>query len=518
VRALARPLRAAVVLLLTLSPYAGSPAQAHDLGPPAISWKVCPENAKVQCGTFRVPADWANPYGPTTMLTVARRPATDPAQRIGTLFVNPGGPGGSAVDFTFDAPSFFTEQLREHFDIIGLDPRGVGRSTPVLCSQDLLDARPNPLIESESAYAATIAYNRRLAADCAAHTGPVFGHVDTLSVVRDVEALREALGEQKISFYGASYGSLIGEQYAERYPQRLRALVLDGVMDHSAGIGTFLVQETDAAQDSFREFVSWCARDTRCVLRGQDVPALWARLIARARAGALENPYDRPTKLDEADLIQAAFAAFYDPQWYSFAYYLRDAAGIASKRRAAPPRLAPPRLAPPRLAPPRPAPLRPAPTPPAIDMGEHSFPAVICSDWYLPITGYADLHRRLSILAARAPQMIASPLALSATVDCLGWPAAPPNPQRPFTPPPGLPPVLLIGSRHDPATAYVWAQRVAQQFGPAGSLLTYQGWGHVVYKDSPCVSAAADAYLINLTGPPAGASCPAVEPKPFGVG
>ena len=114
--------------------------------------------------------------------------------------------------------------------------------------------------------------------------------------------------------------------------------------------------------------------------------------------------------------------------------------------------------------------------------------------------------------------MIASPLALSATVDCLGWPAPPANPQRPLTPPPGLAPVLLIGSRHDPATAYVWAQRVAQRFGPAGSLLTYQGWGHVVYKDSPCVSAAADAYLIGLTRPAAGASCPAVEPKPFGVG
>ena len=497
-RALARPLRAAVVLLLTLFPYAESPAQAQDAPVPAIAWKVCPENAKVQCGTFRVPADWANPAGPTVMLTVARRPATDPAQRIGALFVNPGGPGGSAVDFTFDAPTFFTEQLRKHFDIVGLDPRGVGRSTPVLCSQDLIDARPNPLIESEPAYVATIAYNRRIAADCATHTGPVFGHLDTLSVVRDVEALREALGEQKISFYGASYGSLIGEQYAERYPQRLRALVLDGVMDHGAGIGTFLVQETDAAQDSFREFVSWCARDSQCVLRGQDIPALWAKLIARARAGTLENPYDRPAKVDEADLIQAAFAAFYDPQWYSFAYYLRDAAGTAAGRRATPP--------------------RPELVPPALDLGEHSFPAVICSDWYLPITGYPDLHRRLSILAARAPQMIASPLALSATVDCLGWPAPPANPQRPLTPPPGLAPVLLIGSRHDPATAYVWAQRVAQRFGPAGSLLTYQGWGHVVYKDSPCVAAAADAYLIGLTRPAAGASCPAVEPKPFGVG
>jgi pimeloyl-ACP methyl ester carboxylesterase len=482
----------------------------------------------VQCGTLRVPADWANPSGPTVLLTIARRPATDPAHRIGALFVNPGGPGASAVAFTSDAPTFFTEQLREHFDIIGLDPRGVGRSTPVLCSQDLIDARPNPLIESAPAYLATIAYNRRLAADCAARTGPVFNHVDTLSVVRDVEAVRAALGEQKISFYGASYGSLLGEQYAELYPQRLRALVLDGVMDHAAGTGAFLVEETAAAQDSFREFVSWCARDTQCALHGQDIPVLWAKLIARARAGTLENPYDRPTKLDEADLIQAAFTAFYDPQWYSFAYYVRDAAGIAADRRAVPslpvpslpvPSLPVPSLPVPSLpVPSLPVPSLPVPSSPATGAAEHSFPAVICSDWHLPITGYDDLHRRLSVLAARAPQMVASPLALAATVDCLGWPAAPPNPQGRLTPPAGLAPVLLIGSRHDPATAYAWAQRVAQRFGPVGSLLTYEGWGHVVYKDSPCVAAAVDAYLIGLTRPRAGASCPAVEPKPFGVG
>src|SRR4051812_15476583 len=114
-----RPLRAAVVvLLLTLFPYAGSPAQARPTRTPAIAWRQCPENVQAQCGTLRVPADWANPYGPTVPLTVARRPATDPAQRIGTLFVNPGGPGSSAVDFTLDAPTFFSVDLRKHFDIV----------------------------------------------------------------------------------------------------------------------------------------------------------------------------------------------------------------------------------------------------------------------------------------------------------------------------------------------------------------------------------------------------------------
>jgi pimeloyl-ACP methyl ester carboxylesterase len=485
-------LRAAVLTVLFLLPYAAEPALARGSEVTAIVWAACPEDATVQCGTLRVPADWANPYGPAVTLTMARRPATDPAQRLGALLVNPGGPGGSAVDFTFDAPGFFSAELRKRFDIVGMDPRGVGRSTPVLCSQDLVDAKPSPLVESERQYAALIDYNRRLAADCASRTGPVFGHVDTGSVVRDIDAVRAALGEQTISFYGASYGSLIGEQYAQTYPRRLRALVLDGVMDHSAGLGTFLVQETDAAQDSFREFVAWCARDAKCVLRGQDIPRLWATLVGRARAGTLRNPYDRAEKLGVADLAGAAFAAFYDPQWYSFAYYLKDAAGIAAKARTAPP--------------------------PPVDLTDNSFPAVICSDWYLPITGYADLRRRLDILAARAPQMLASPLALSAVAGCLGWPSAPANPQRALVAPPGLPPVLLIGSKHDPATAYVWAQRVAQQLGPAAGLLSYEGWGHVVYNRSTCVSGVADAYLIGLKRPSTGTTCPAIEPNPFGVG
>ncbi|MFI5892649.1 alpha/beta hydrolase [Actinoplanes sp. NPDC051513] len=481
-----RALAAAVTVVTLLFPYAEKLAS-----PPMVEWKACPEDAKVECGTMRVPADWANPLGPTVMLTIARRPALDPAERIGTLVVNPGGPGGSAVNFTFDAPTFFSEELRKHFDIVGMDPRGVGRSTPILCSQDLVDETPSPLVGDEREFAALIDYNRRLAADCRARTGPVFGHVDTLSVVRDVDALRAALGEEKISFYGASYGSLMGEQYAEQYPDRLRALVLDGVMDHSVSVGTFLVQETDAAQDSFDEFVAWCARDQTCVLRGQDIPALWAGLVERAAAGTLENPYARPEKLRVSDLTTAAFAAFYQPEWYSFAYYLKDAAGLAVTARKAPP--------------------------PEVDIVDHSFPPVICSDWYLPITGFPDLRRRLAILRARAPQMLASPLAINSVAACLGWPSAPPNPQKPFAPSPGMPPVLLIGSEHDPATTYIWAERMARQLGPLASLVTYEGWGHVVYDHSTCVSGAADAYLIGLTRPADGTICPAVEPKPFGV-
>ncbi len=490
VRATTRLLLAVLLTSTTAIPYGDQHAQAHPpTRTPSIVWSTCPEDATVQCGEIRVPADWAKPTGPTTMLTLARRRATDPAHRIGALLVNPGGPGGSAVDFTFGANTFFSAQVQRRFDIVGMDPRGVGRSSPVLCSRDLVDTIPSPLIESAQAYAATVTFNRKLAADCARRTGPQFAHVDTTSVVRDLDAVRAALGEQQISFYGASYGSLIGEQYAESYPKRLRALVLDSVMDHSASLGNLLLRETDAAQDAFNEFVAWCARDNRCVLRGQNIKVLWGALLARARAGKLEDPYDRPRKMGIYDLLEAAFAAFYDPQWYSFAYYLRDASGQVTGKSA--------------------------PTP--VDIIDHSFPAVFCTDWSLPITGFADYHHRLQVLAARAPQMLASPLAISATAGCLGWPARPKNPQRSLSPAKSGP-ILLVSTKHDPATAYVWAQHVADQFGPAATLLTYLGWGHVAYHRGTCVDGHVDRFLLTLARPPTGTACPAIEPEPFGVG
>ncbi|KUL32719.1 alpha/beta hydrolase [Actinoplanes awajinensis] len=493
-RAFRRPGTAVILTLTTLlgclpSLLGREPARAETR--PAVTWAVCPEDEQVQCGTMRVPANWADPYGTSIELSMARRPAEDPARRIGVLIVNPGGPGGSAVNMALDG-EFFTPELRKRFDIIGLDPRGVGRSAPVLCSQALVDAKPSPLVADAAAFTALGAYNRKLAADCTTRSGPVVEHADTGSVIRDVEALRRALGEPRISIFGASYGSLIGELYGETHPATLRAVVLDSVMDHSVDVDTFLTQETAAVQDSFNEFVAWCARDTRCVLRGQDIPKLWAALLARAQAGTLEDPYDPPAKLGVWELISAAFSAFYDPQWFSFAHYLKDAAvpAAATGRRA-------------RTAVP-------------LDLTPNSFPAVFCGDWALPVGDFTAYRKRLDALAVIAPQVRASPLALSAAAGCVGWPVPPSSPQRRLSP--AKMPMLLVNARHDPATGYVWAQQTAAQLGPNARLLTYQGWGHIAYSHSPCVKAAVERYLVDLTPPAPGTTCPAVEPAPFGVG
>ncbi|PRY27687.1 alpha/beta hydrolase [Pseudosporangium ferrugineum] len=485
-RATNRPILAVVLAVLTAAGTVAGPAHAaRDRGP---GWKPCAEDRTAQCTTVRVPADRADPYGPSLSIAVARRPATDPRHRIGALLVNPGGPGGSGVDFALDSPWFLSARLRSRFDIVGFDPRGVSRSNPVRCSASLLAAGPSVPVDSAGAYAATIAYNRRLAADCARRSGAVFGHADTLTVARDMDAVRAALGEERISFYGVSYGTLLGAQYAERYPHRVRALVLDSVMDHSGDTGAFLEAETRAAQDSFDEFVRWCARRTACALHGRDVRRIWAGLLDRARRGTLRDPYDPARRMSPHDLLGVAFGSFYGPQWHSLAIYLKEASAPAARRVRR-----------------------------DLTEVEHSFPAVFCDDWSMPVAGWPDLRDRLAALARDNPDMPVSPLALASVTGCLGWPLPPDNPQR-VPAPARTGPVLLINARHDPATPYAWARTVAAQLGPAATLVTYDGWGHAVYGRSACVTAAVDQYLLTVRPPAAGTSCPGVEPAPGGVG
>lgn len=487
-RAKTRPILAAFLTVLAAVASVSTPAHAVRGGVP--QWTPCAEDKTAQCATLSVPVDWAQPYGPSVAIALARRPAADPQNRIGTLVVNPGGPGGSGVDFTLDSTSFFSAELRKRFDIVGFDPRGVSRSHPVVCTTTVLTAAPPPAIDSAAAYDTVVAYNRRLAADCAARTGPLYGHVDTLSVVRDLEALRAALGEERFSFYGASYGTLLGEQYAERYPQRIRAMVLDSVMDHTADLDGFLGAEAATAQDSFDEFVAWCARRAECALHGRDVRKLWAGLLASARRGTLRDPYDTAYRLSFHELVGVAFGSMYDPQWHSLGIFIREAAGGAGTRLA-------------RVAP--------------VDVSEHNFHAVFCADWSMPVTGYADLRARLDRVAATSPQMPFSPLALTSLYGCLGRPGGTANPQRALSPA-RTGPVLLVNARHDPATPYAWARHVAAQLGPRASLLTYEGWGHTIYGRTACVTGAVDRYLLAVRPPAAGTTCPGVEPKAAGVG
>ncbi|MEV6154050.1 alpha/beta hydrolase [Nonomuraea sp. NPDC052129] len=481
------PALALTLLAVLLMPTA--PAAARTSG---IDWKPCDQDATAECGTLTVPIDWATPGSGTIDLALARRKATDATKRIGSLVVNPGGPGVSGVDFALFSDRFLSAELTKSFDIVGFDPRGVGRSHPVVCSSALLRAMPPTLMRSQADFEARIAYNKRLREDCEARTGPLFDHVSTVSVVRDLEAIRAALDEERVTFYGVSYGTLIGQQYAERYPGRVRALVLDSNFDHSLGTGAYLDTAAINAESAFDEFADWCAKNATCPLHGKDVRAFWAKLLARADRGELHQPGQPDVPLTSWDLIDQAFGAFYGPYWTELAESLLATDTAAATK---------------------------TPSGEASRAEELSpFPrAVFCQDFSFPVRDYREYAARLDRQRALAPDMRYNPAALYAIAACLDWPTPIPNPQHRLNVD-GTPPILVANSLYDPATSYLWAAGVAGQIGREAALLTYEGWGHGVYGRSDCVTGAMDRYLISLTVPTAaGSRCPAIPPPAVGL-
>ncbi|MEV4630737.1 alpha/beta hydrolase [Micromonospora sp. NPDC049523] len=494
---------AALALLLgaTAAPAGAAASGAADAGtttngwrPPALDWQPCPDlpnDDGLRCATLVLPVDWSRPRGATFPLALAKRAATGPAaNRIGPLVINPGGPGASGVDAVIERPERFgSPEIRERFDMIGFDPRGVARSSPIRCSRSLLGEQPFPVPADQAQYRALVAYNHRLYDNCRANTGPLFEHVDAVDVADDIDAIRAALGVRQISYNGASYGTLMGQMYAERHPQRVRALVMDSTMDHSLGTREFIRTESVGAEHSFEQFVAWCDRDTSCALHGWDVPALFAELMRRAEAGTLVDP-ETGASLTWLDLSRRTLGAFYLPAWAELANLLAAMVDGA----------------------PNPATATSARGKTAADeLVEYPMP-VFCQDWALPVDGLSQFRRYVELAREVAPNMRASAPAVTALGLCLGWKGEVGNPQHRLRVRTELP-LLIVNSFHDPVTPYEWALGVADQLGRNGRLVSFEGAGHGVYPGTPCTTAFVDRYLVDRQLPPPGATC-AAAPTP----
>ncbi|MFC6880303.1 MULTISPECIES: alpha/beta hydrolase [Actinomadura] len=471
-----------------------------------IVWKACANGA--ECASLRLPVDWARPNGPKFGLALARRKAADPNARAGTMVFGPGGPGDSGVVRVIDGISRFSPEVRRRFDIVSFDPRGVGLSNPVTCSSALLARRPSPLMKSQADFNATLAYNQRLRDDCRARTGPLFDHADTLSMVHDLDAIRAALGDGRLTYHGSSYGTLLGEQYAETYPQRVRAMVLESVVDHSVrGARRFLELQGIAAQDAFDQFVAWCGRTEGCALHGREVRALFADLRAQAERGELLDNKNPGAKLPAVPLVHRVWKNLYGPEWAETANDLAALEKLNSPRA--------PSGTTPAHGLPQPPASGNATTTPAPVQGKAAkteadpFAAIFCSDWGLPARDYREYASLTRTMAKVAPDLPYT-RPLLAVAGCLGTPRPVSNPQHRLKVR-GSAPILLTNGLHDPASGYAWATNVTRQLGRTGTLLTYAGSGHGSTFRGPCMVNATDRYLLTLTLPPRGARCPAVD-------
>jgi pimeloyl-ACP methyl ester carboxylesterase len=463
---------------MALTGLAGA-AAVHASPAPSLDWQPCAENAEVQCASLAVPIDYAHPEADQIELAVARRPATNPDQRIGSLVYLPGGPGGSGVGALLSGAPFPPE-VAARFDLVSFDPRGTNRSHPVLCDGALLDSPPNVVPETGGTLAEIEAFSRKLGDSCREHTGPLIDHVDSVSVARDIDAFRAALGEEKISLYGISYGTLTGQMYAENFPSRIRALVLDSVFDHSLGAGRFFDTEARAGEDAFAEFAGWCAVNQQCALHGRDVGRVFDDLYARALKGELHAPGDPTAPLAPMELVSGTIGMFYGPDWPRAAETLKalaDQAPPASVRATAEP--------------------RPFPV------------ASFCGDHRLGFSSEREWTKAWQRQNHFAPHL-RTHFAWQVASFCFGWSGETGNPQHRLDIK-GAPPILLLNALHDPATGYEWAANVARQIDHS-RLLTYDGWGHGVMGRSECTTGAVDRYLVDLTTPRPGTHCPAVPP------
>ncbi len=459
--------------------------------PGGLRWTAC---GSLQCASLPVPVDYANPAGPTLTLTLARKPARTPAARIGSLLINPGGPGDSGVDDLPGELRSLTATLQNRFDIVSWDPRGIERSAPVHCSNpkgpgagtaggDSGSAAPlDPAPTTDAARRALADAYKAAGQACLQWSGDLLRHVGTDATVEDLERIRIALGEDKLTFIGHSAGTLLGAVYADRYPQHVRAFVLDGPIDPSLTLDQMTLAQAVGFESALRSFFAWCDGTATCRWRPPDPDrtAAFTDLMDRIRQKPLTASGNRTVGVDTfVSGVMSRLTA--RGNWPS----LGDALASAERGDGSP-------LA--TLA----SNYQNAGASNAADARQ----SILCLDH--PAPRDPDAYPGLAE-ASKAEAPVFGPVFTWAALSCGLWPV-------PSTLTPkavraaGSPPILVVGTTGDPATPEVWARSLAGQF-EHGVLVLRQGAEHVAYYYSACVRAIVDRYVVDGVTPASGTTC-----------
>lgn len=474
----------------------------------ALTWEDCKAYARAdtdrsamntknaQCTRLMVPLDYTKPDGDTITLGVLRRPATKPDRRIGSLVINPGGPGaGGMVAAARLASGATNSELGERFDFVGFDPRGVGASEPTVhcltdAERDAERADDDELDTSAAGVAKLEAEQKDYAAKCAERTGKgtaMLANLGTRDVVKDMDVLRSALGEPKLTYLGYSYGTRIGSTYAETYPTNVRALVLDGALDPTQNAVDELVAQGEGFQKAFDDFVDWCVVREDCAI-GRDKSKALDEYQALVRPLG-QRPVDIDgRKLSYSDATTGVVQALYSKDLWE---YLNTGLTELKGNKATTLML----LADSYLERGRDG---------KYSTTQDAFTAIRCVD------DPRVTDKNVVLEAQRRYKQVAPFLddgqPPSAALDaCAFWPV--PNTGEPHLPNiAGLPPVLVISTTKDPATPYEAGVNLAKALG--GGLLSFEGTQHTVFlQENKCVDQAGVRYLVDLQLPPAGTRC-----------
>jgi len=461
-----------------------------------VAWSGCGASG-IDCAEFTVPLDWDDPAGDTIQIAVARHKAK--GTPLGSLLINPGGPGGSGYDFVHDSVNYIvSSQVLAKYDIIGFDPRGVNHSSPVACYTDSADQDEWLYGTYSSAYGTQGWYDeltgraKDWAAACEQNTGALLGHLDAASVARDMDVIRAVLGDTELHYLGYSYGTYLGTMYAELFPKKVGRMVLDGAVDPTVGDLDALATQMAGFDSGLRAYMEWCLQQSGCPFGGsvdaslQSVRQMLDTVDARRFTASDGRVLDSATVA--TGIIFTLYSESYWPELstlftqlrkgdadtvfvYADAYNGRDPGGYA-------------------------------------DNSMDIYTAVTCDEGTLADDG-VDVFAGLERIDAAAPILgryaAYDDYAVLKAV-CTNWPVPTAKLPDSFTAA-GAAPIMVIGPTNDPATPYANAQSLAKQLS-SGFLVTYNGEGHTIYAQGvACIDDTVDAYLISGKVPSAGPKC-----------
>ena len=455
-----------------------------------LEWSSCDAG---ECATAKVPLDYADPTGDSIDIALARSQASGD-DKLGSLLLNPGGPGASGIDFLDQAKGMVSKDVQKKYDLVSFDPRGVQRSTPVTCVDD---AKLDELLAFDPDYSTDAGIQHvidvygDLGAACLENTGPVLGHVDTVSAARDLDILRAALGDDQLHYLGFSYGTELGATYAALFPTTVGRMVLDGALPPT--LSSFEASKGQAAgfEGALRAYIADCQAGSDCPLTGSVEDGLHQvrRLLDRARVNPLPTNTDR--ELTSSLAFYGIALPLYSQQSWTYLTQGLDAAirkgdgsvllqlaDIYSDREA---------------------------DGTYSTNGTVAFNAINCVDTPRDPEPDFDVMRDEAAQIEEVAPTVGSFFGYGDTI-CAKWPV-PAAAELPDYTAAGAPPIVVVGTTNDPATPYQWAEQLADLLD-SGVLLSYEGEGHTAYGSSnDCIADAVDTYLLGGDAPAAGTRC-----------